>query len=175
MLIRNALLVGTLLFVLVLAQGCGSGGIDVDIKNVNSGATAKDGLEPLERGKIRREILNEIEEGVAIWLKGDSSGYSKAFTKKLAASYTDQVEKLHLRGTDKVRRHENQAFEVIELTKDSATVKYTFIDKSYFISTSTGKVVTPSKDAESEIYINVVKEENRWKMQSLIGSGEATL
>jgi hypothetical protein len=97
------------------------------------------------------------------------------FTKKLSASYLEQIDKLHQKGTDKVRRHENQVFEVIELAKDSATVKYTFVDKSYYVSTSTGKVVTPSKDAESEIYITVVKEDNRWKMQALIGAGEATL
>ena len=167
--------IATSLVVLFLVQGCSSGGIEVDIKNVNSDASSSDGLDPLERGKVRRAILNETAEGVAIWLKGDSSGYSKAFTKKLSASYLAQIEKLHQKGTDKVRRHENQLFEVVELTKNAATVKYTFVDKSYFISTATSEVVNPSKDAASEIYINVVKEDNRWKIQALIGAGEATL
>lgn len=171
----TTLFIATSLVALFLVQGCSSGGIDVDIKNVESDASSSDGLDPLERGKMRRAILNDTEEGVAIWLKGDSAGYSKAYTKELAASYLDQLEKLHQKGTDKVRRHENQLFEVVELTKDSATVKYTFVDKSYFISTSTSEVVNPAKNAESEIYINVVKEDNRWKIQALIGAGEATL
>ncbi|MBS3909770.1 MAG: hypothetical protein KGZ93_09130 [Actinobacteria bacterium] len=178
MLRRNAqttILIGTSLVVLFLLQGCGSGGVDVDIKNVTANAPSKDGLEPLERGKVRRQILNETEENIAIWLKGVSAEYDQAFSENLLAPYEKQLAKLRQEGRDKVRIHENQAFEVTELAKDAATVEYTFIDKSYFVSAATGKVVVPAKNSESEILISVVKEDGRWKIRALIGSGEATL
>lgn len=175
--LRRSFLPAAVLLALVafLLQGCSSGGIEVDIKNVQGETPSKDGLEPLERGKVRRQILNETEENVATWLKGDAVDYPNAFTAKLLASYEEQLEKLHREGKDKIRRHESQKFEVTELAKDEATIKYTFIDKSYFVSAATGKVVTPPKNAESEILISAVKEGERWKIRALIGSGEATL
>lgn len=159
-----------------IVAGCASNGIEVEVKTVQEQeAKSRDGIDPLTRGKLRRQILDDMQGNIDAWLKGDIKGLEKSFTGSLLTSYKEQIVKLHAKGQDKVRIHENQELEVTELIGDTAKVKYKFIDKSYFITPSTKAVVKEASGAESTIVIEVKKQDGRWKINSMIGAGEATL
>lgn len=165
-----------------IAAGCTNDNVDMQIQQPpqSNSEVGKDGLTPLERGKVRRQILNDMRENMDIWLKGDTQNYDKAFSKKLIKIYREQLDKLHQRGQDKVRVHENTRMEVVEL--DSPTVgavKYYFDEKSYFIDIKTKKITKFVEKApqgqQSQFEIVVIKEDGRWKIDAMIGAGEATL
>jgi len=171
-----------LIVVPLTVAGCSSGDsnvVEVQVETAQKGAESKDGLDPLTRGKVRRQILNDTKENIAIWLKGDIDNLEKAFTKDLFKAYKPQIDKLHAKGQDKIRIHENQDFEVVELKqmhgKLYGTVKYNFTDKSYFISKKTKKTVKGPANTESEIEIKVEEQDGHWKIWSMIGSSEGTL
>jgi len=162
----------------LLSTGCGSRGsndIEVVLESTQDQAKSKDGLDPLTRGKIRRQILDDTEEIVAFWLKGDMRSLEQGFTKELFTKYESRVADLHNEGQEKIRIHENQDFEVTELSKNAATVKYIFDDKSYFISKSTGKKVKALDKPKTEIDISVEKSGKRWKVKAMFGSSDGTL
>lgn len=162
----------------LFTTGCipgGSNNVEVEVRSVQDQARSKDGLDPLTRGKIRQQILSDTKENIGIWLKGDTKNLEKAFTKDFLPEYMTRINKLHAEGKDKVRMHENQEFEVTGLAENTAMVKYTFYDKSHFVSTETKRVVKKLNNPKSEITITVKKQGERWKIKRLIGSGDGTL
>lgn len=174
----------TLILVIGLASislfsaGCaprGSNDLEVVLEPAQDQAKSKDGLDPLTRGKIRRQILDDTEEVVAFWLKGDMKSLEKGFTKELFTKYKSRIDDLHKEGQEKIRIHENQDFEVTELSESAATVKYVFDDKSYFISKSTGKKVKALDKPKSEMDISLKKSGKRWKVKAMFGSSDGTL
>lgn len=172
------ILVISLASISLFSAGCGPRGsndLEVVLESTQDQAKSKDGIDPLTRGKIRRQILDDTEEVIASWLKGDMKGLEQGFTKELFTKYKSRVDDLHKQDQEKVRIHENQDFEVTELSESAATVKYIFDDKSYFISRSTNKKLKDLDKPKSEMNISVVKSDKRWKVKAMFGSGDGTL
>jgi len=162
----------------LFSLGCssrGSNDLEVVLESAEDQAKSKDGLDPLTRGKIRREALNDTKEVVTFWLKGDMKSLEKGFTKELFTKYESRIGDLHKDDQEKIRIHENQDFEVTELSRAAATVKYVFDDKSYFISRSTGKKLKALDKPKSEMNISLEKSGNRWKIKAMFGSSDGTL
>lgn len=164
----------------IITAGCSADNVDVKVRPADPVESVKgaDGLDPLTRGKVRRQILNDMQENVNIWLKADTKSYDKAFTGPMLNTYEAKLERLRKEGKDKVRVHENVSIEVVQLENpEMGTVKYSFVDKSYFVYANTKKVAAPAKtgDDKSELEIKVIREDGRWKIGSMIGSDQASL
>jgi hypothetical protein len=156
--------------------GCTSGNVEVKIKQEqlkdNRGA---DGYTPLERGKVRRQILTDTQKSLDIWIKGDISAYDQAFTRSLLNEYKTQLAKLNKDNTEKIRVHTKTSLEVTQLARNEAGLKYAFTDGSYFINTKTKKITTPPSNKASEIDIVVKKDGAYWKIKAMLGNGKQTL
>jgi hypothetical protein len=159
-----------------IISGCSSGNVEVKIKheqtNDNRGA---DGYTPLERGKVRRQIITDTQKALDIWIKGDISAYDQAFTESLLKEYKTQLAKLSKENTEKIRVHVKTSLEVTQLAKNEAGLKYAFTDGSYFINARTKNVMTPPSNKASEIDIVVKKEGAHWKIKAMLGNGKQTL
>jgi hypothetical protein len=169
----SALLILPLLSALA---GCSSSSVDVKItQDQPKDDRGLDGLTPLERGKVRRQVLNDTQKALDVWIKGDTKAYDRAFTKALLKEYEVQLAKLKSNNKEKIRIHTESKLEVTELTKEEAGLKYTFTDGSYFVNAKTKKVITPPSNKSSEIAITVKKENGLWRINAMIGNGEQTL
>lgn len=147
-------------------SGCKQEAVEVEVEKV----AGKKGENLLH---IKDEVLKDVKYDIQVWIEGDPEKIETVFTENMMniwkeARSMDEKEKVK-----RVRVHENQKFEVSDLTKSRPSVFYRFIDKSYFVDARTGKPKTKPSNKEHTIALFLTKEDGRYKIDNMVGDSNA--
>lgn len=173
---RMVLALALIAFAVVASAGCSGGGGTVEVtpampKNAEN-AVGEDGMTPVERGKLREEILGDLREDLDVWRRGDIDSLPKAFVKQQVDNRRKAEESDRAAGKVFVRVHDDPDIEVTDIASDkkSAHLIYTFTDKSYYAEAGSGRMLTQPANKKTQVTIKAVKQEGRWKIELTIGS-----
>jgi hypothetical protein len=145
---------------------------DTDESDVATGP-----LTALDRGKIRRAILEDVESGIDAWLAGDREGFTEYFGPEPQEQMFVRWDQADADGYEIVREHERVLLDVTELGGDGqqALVSYNFTDKTVVLDEN-GEVAFPASGIEADFQLTVQPSEDdpdRWVIVRMIGTKEA--
>ncbi|MHB9148473.1 MAG: hypothetical protein ACYC33_00060 [Thermoleophilia bacterium] len=160
-----------------LVTGCG-GGADASQTRVETAVTqdaTKTTVSPLERGKIRREVLRVAEEGMAAWLTDDLDAASEYWSKDNVDRFREQDESYAEEGKRRVREHSSVTMDAVDMSSigDQAIVEYNFTDDSHFVD-SAGKQIGEPTHKETLFQLTLqIEDEGVWRIERVIGASES--
>jgi predicted lipid-binding transport protein (Tim44 family) len=130
---------------------------------------------PLERGKLRREALEDIQKGLDAWASGDEAGMREYFNDDQLKAFAFAAKKHKEKGTVRVHLLEDQTLSATEMTPNGKEVsaRFVYTNKSY-TQDKDGKRITKPTNKETEAQIGAEKVGDTWKIIRVIGSGEFT-
>jgi hypothetical protein len=137
----------------------------------------REGLTPLERGRIRGEVLRVVRPAIKAWREGDVAAMKRYFSAELA-TYNAKVKADYARqGKVRVRAHTNVTMDVVELTPDGreASVQYTFRNRSYFAAKSTRRPLTRPADEDGEIDMILKRTDRGWTITRMFSGRDELL
>jgi len=158
-----------------LVAGCsGAGPSQAEVVPVVTEVTSKEGtatLTPIEKGKLRREILDTAREALGVWMLNDLERMGDFFAEGYVTYYKDQQKKYDQEGVVRVREHESLLFDVVDLTPDGtqAIVKYRFVDRSRFTDRA-GRVVRANPVKETEMQLTMTRKGDAWIVERIIAA-----
>ncbi len=147
-------------------SGCRQEAIEVEVEKV----AGKKG-ENLRH--IKDEVLKDVKYDIQVWIEGDPKKIETVFTENMVNMWKEARSMDAKEEVKRVRVHENQKFEVSDLTKSRPSVFYSFVDKSYFVDVRTGKPKTKPSNKEHTIAIFLIKEDGRYKIDNMVGDSNA--
>jgi len=130
-------------------------------------------LTPLERGKVRRDILRAAKPAMAAFLADDEAGFKKYWDEAYVDLFADKRADYAKKGIERVRKHDVKMMDVVDMNEagTEALVQYRFVEQSYF-KDSSGKAAAPASNKETEIQLTMVKTKNGWIVQRMIAGDE---
>jgi len=137
----------------------------------------REGLTPLERGRIRGEVLRVVRPAIKAWREGDVAAMKRYFSAELV-TYNAKVKADYARqGKVRVRAHTNVTMDVVELTPDGreASVQYTFRNRSYFAAKSTRRPLTRPADEDGEIDMILKRTDRGWTITRMFSGRDELL
>ena len=169
------LLAGALVFSPALVAGCDSEPTTTVIIEPEPSVEETSSLSALERGRVRREVLDELEPAIAAWVAGDREAFGENFgelPQKPMFEVWDEAEDL---GYTINRSHDRIVLDVTELN-DSGTqalVSYDFMDHT-IVTASDGTVVGPDRAEEVSFQLTVeLTGDGEWTIVRMIGPVES--
>ncbi|HET6351071.1 MAG TPA: hypothetical protein VFG89_02925 [Coriobacteriia bacterium] len=139
-----------------LAGGCTSGKQGAVVVTEDTAKNTPGKLTPLERGKIRREAMDDMRDFVAAWKANDADGMRKylkdAYVKKYEETWAGYTKK----GLKIKHVHKVKAFDATQInnTGTQMTVTYTYVDSSYLVDKNGDKVRSlPEVDEDASFTI----------------------
>lgn len=160
---------------LVLLSGCSRGSNTV----VDPTGGAKEDtstLTPLERGKVRREILHEVDRWIAGWMASDADAMSEVATETVVAEFEKVWDGYAKKGQRVEHVHTRKYLDVIDLARDGhqALVTYRYDDASYVVDASGRRVETLPPFTDKEIQLTVDRQEDgSWLIVRIIAAENA--
>lgn len=132
-------------------------------------------ITPLQRGKIRRQALDQIQEGLDSWIAGDLAAMKKHFSDGQMEFYREAAEERAQRGLERVRRHAQPKLELTEMTSNGKEViaTYVFVNKA-FTRDRNGEITSKPANKAAEIQISAVEVDGTWIIVRMIGGTDAT-
>ncbi len=175
--LRSRIAAAGLVFVLgagtLPLAGCQSQDDAATVTQVNSNAEdSTSTLTPLERGELRREILDSVQAGIDGWLATDAETMRLYFNDTVMTPFEREWEEYGTRGLVIVHVHEPVYFDVVELNKagTQALVKYRYNDTSYLADSNGERAEDLEPLDENEIQFTVEKQEDgSWQAVRVIG------
>jgi len=137
----------------------------------------REGLTPLERGRIRGEVLRTLRPAIKAWRAGDIAAMKAYFSAELVA-YNAKVKADYARqGRVRVRSHTKASMDVVELTPNGreASAQYTFKNQSYFASKTTGRALTKPANEEGEIDLVLKRTSKGWTITRMFSGRDELL
>ena len=125
----------------------------------------------MERGQVRREVLEVAEPGIAAFIAGDMEGIRSHFASEFAEPLIERMEENAEAGKVRVRVHEDVQMDVVDMN-DSGTqaiIEYNFTDKSYFESED-GDRLTEPKTKDTVFQLTMDKTDDGWQITRVIGA-----
>lgn len=141
----------------------------VDPASIEGTAT----LTPLEKGQVRREVLESMQAGIDAWIAGDPEGMRVYFGDAVMSPFEKAWEEPSAKGLVVVHEHEPLYFDMIDLNKPAtqALVTYRYNDTSYLANENGTKVEDLESLEENEIQFTVEKQDDgTWKAVRIIGA-----
>jgi hypothetical protein len=155
--------------------GCGNSGTDRQAMVISTSAaptiaTATASLTPLERGKVRRDILTVSEAGLKAWLEDDLDAMPAYFSEDWVNVLRDQHESYVEEAKTRKRVHADTRMDVTELNAkgDQALVEYLFTDESYFVDAA-GNPLTQPSGRETEFQLTLELKDGQWVIVRIVG------
>lgn len=132
----------------------------------------KPGLTALERGEVRREILDDVKAGWAAFEADDAEGIRHYFVASMADSFDEKRKKYADAGRTRHRAFKINFMDVTELSADgsSATVNAEIVINSYFIEPDGTKTEPYGK--ETNVRINVVRDGDGYKIRRVLANAD---
>lgn len=154
----------------VTPSGCGDTASQVTLIKVEAAGAAEGEITPLERGKIRRQVLSAAEKAIGAWVKDDASEMEVYFAEQYLDYYRGLREKNESQGKTRVRQHESAEMNVTDMnaTGTEVLVEYSFVDKSYYASAD-GQPVGEPDGSETLVQIRMELAADQWKVMNMIG------
>jgi hypothetical protein len=130
-----------------------------------------DALTPLERGALRREVLDEARAALSAWIDGDTEALKKHFADDLVEDFVAAQTSLDAEGKKRVRDHEQVFLDMTDLnqTGTQAIVEYRFNDGSYVADASGKRLTDPTGDEET-VQLTWEKSGEGWRIIRVIGA-----
>lgn len=141
----------------------------VDPSSEDTSAT----MTPLERGELRREVLESIQAGIDGWIASDAETMRLHFNDTVMTPFERQWEEFDAQGLTVVHVHEPVYYDVIEFNKagTQALVKYRYNDTSYLNDSSGARAMDLEPLDENEIQFTVERQEDgSWLAVRVIGA-----
>lgn len=127
-------------------------------------------ITPLERGKLRRAVLDEVRAFVAAWKASDRDALEAALPADVASQFTSVWSEYADEGLAVRHVHTLKNLDVTELNADAtqATVSYAYTDRSYLVDSS-GKKVRALEPFESSLTLTVERDPaaSEWRIVRL--------
>lgn len=172
---------GLLLATPLTAVGCGDDSdasqtqVIVTTSTVPSGSgEASQTITPLERGKIRREVIAVAQAAVDAWLTDDLEAMREYFAPSQMEYFQDLHDTYVQEKKQRVRSHSATSIDVTAINNDAteATVEYYFNDDSYFADEQ-GTALTEPTHKQTMIQFTLVKDDNGdWMIERIFGANE---
>lgn len=171
-----ALLAASLLAAsLIVLAGCSRGSNTV-VDPTGGAREETSTLTPLERGKVRREILHEVDKWIAGWMASDVDAMSEVATDTVVAEFEKVWSDYAKKGQRVVHVHTRKYLDVIDLAKDGhqALVTYRYDDDSYVANAAGTRVETlpPFKDKEIQLTVDR-QDDGSWLIVRIIAGENA--
>jgi hypothetical protein len=165
------------IIVVVGTGGCASEPATSITTDSGESAAATGTLTPLERGKIRREILDDVELAIEAWLAGDREAFTKYYGPEPQEQMFVRWDAADADGYVIVRDHERLLLDVTELSPagGQALVSYTFTDKTVVLDED-GSVAFPASGIEADFQLTLERSEedsDTWVIVRMLGTKEA--
>lgn len=129
-------------------------------------------LTPLERGELRRDILDTVQAGIDGWTAADPDTMRLYFNDTVMTPFERAWEEFDARGLSVVHEHEPVYFDATEINKagTQALVKYRYNDTSYLVDSSGSRAEDLEPLDENEIQFTLEKQEDgSWLAVRVIG------
>ncbi len=153
---------------------------DAELKSAGSSSAAsasdptgsmwKESNLPLEKAKkIKKEIEEAFKKDVDIWIHADaSSDFADAMVGKAYAELKKQFDDELSQGKIKLRRHDDQKFEVVRVKEYSGIVAYTYIDNGLYVDAKSKKPLGDPVGKKREWLVGMVKTGEGWKISDIL-------
>ncbi len=131
-------------------------------------------LTPLDRGKIRREVLAVARSGVEAWMADDLDGLEDYFGADLARQFQDQAAGYARDTKTRIRVHTATHLDILDINAsgDQALAQYSFTDDSYFADQN-GKALTDPTHKDTLIQFTLERQDGGWRIVRSIGATES--
>lgn len=156
--------------ILLLSSGCAPDPYQTTVRKVTPGSETTSAITPIERGKLRREALEAVRQGVDAWLADDLEAMKRYFSDEQVAYYQRLREESERVGRFRIRKHRDVKMDVVEMSEDGTevSVTYAFVNDSYWADRS-GRVLEKPTHKQSQIQIGAKKIDGRWLIVRMIG------
>jgi type IV pilus biogenesis protein CpaD/CtpE len=124
-------------------------------------------LTPLERGKLRREVLDEVRAFIESWKASDADAVEAALPEAFAKKFTDVWDEYAQDGLKVRHVHDVTVLDVTEFNRAAtqASVSYAYVDNSYLVDADGDKVLgLPPVDASLTITLEREEGSDEWKI-----------
>lgn len=171
-----AVLLAAIMLPMLLA-GCDSEPTTVIDANPTQGTEQADAMTALDRGKMRREILEDAEAGRQAWLSGDREAFTEYFGPEPQEQMFVRWDAADEDGYVIEREHDVIMLDVTDLSTDGhqAIVSYTFTDRTV-VYDDQGNVAFPASGIEADFQLTLQpdpEDPDRWVVVRMIGTKEA--
>lgn len=167
----------SLLAVATLSSSCSAGARQTTVipeERVSKVATGS--LTPIERGKLRREVLKVAREAMDAFLADDPVRIEKYFHEEYVDYWAKQRAENAAKGQVWVRKHRPEEIDVTTIDErgDSALVEYFFSNDSYYADKAGKPKTAPVGDDDVMVQLTLEKSKDGWTVRRMIGNEEAT-
>jgi hypothetical protein len=158
----------------LLLTGCDSGP-SVSVTQVDPASeAATDALTPIERGVVRREMLEASEEAVAAFLADDPARIEDSWPADYVELLAEQRAAYAAEGKVRVREHAETTLDVVEINENGtqAIAEYNFTELSHFETAEGTKLTEPTRAEKLWQLTLGGTQEDGWTVIRVIGAGE---
>lgn len=138
--------------------------------------TETDTLTPLERGKVRREVLDAARAWQETWLAGDLDAMSRYAGDEVLTSFRDAWDPYEARGHRVEHEHEIVYLDVVDMNTagTQALVTYRYDDTSYVVDSAgrTVETLPPFDDKEIQLTLDL-QEDGSWMIVRIVAGQDA--
>ncbi len=169
-LLLGALAASILAAGVVATPGCGRDPRQTTV--ITSEEAPQTGITPIERGRIRSQVLKTMRQAIGTWRAGDIVAMKRYFSRGLVDYDAKLKAEYAKKGQVRVRRHSGVFLDVVEMKSDGtqAVVQYTFTNRSYFADRRTRRPVTKPSNKHGEIDITLDRRSSGWMVVRMFSS-----
>ncbi len=145
-----------MLTVVAPQTGCTDESTTVVIDAPASSADTSGAITPLERGAVRREVLDGAREAVDAWTSGDLDMVAEHFAPGWVDTFAEIWSEHESRGLTIVHQHDVEHLDVVDMNDGGtqALVDYVFIDRTTVVD-SDGSVVEPATGRRADTQLTM--------------------
>lgn len=131
------------------------------------------GMTPLERGVLRRTILDYTQSGLDAWTSNDVEGMAEFFDDASMKQFQETWKKYEKQGLTVQHVHDLIWLDVTEINKagTQAIVNYRYDDKSYLVDADGNRVkkLDPIKETEAQLTLEK-QDDGTWKVVRMLSA-----
>lgn len=145
------------------------------IEAVDETAETTSALTPLERGKLRREVLDHAREFISAWKDSDAEALEALLPEQVADLFTDVWDDYADKGLSVRHVHDLTSLDVTEFnqTATQATVSYVYKDTSYLVDEDGAKAKNlPPLEPSLTITFEREPDGGEWKIVRMFVKAE---
>jgi hypothetical protein len=138
--------------------------------------TETDTLTPLERGKVRREVLDAARAWQETWLASDLEAMSRYADDEVLESFREPWEAYAAKGHRVEHKHEVIYLDVVDMNASGsqALVTYRYDDTSYVVDSAgrTVETLPPFDDKEMQLTLDL-QDDGTWMIVRIVAGQDA--
>lgn len=145
------------------------------IERVDEAAETTSAVTPLERGKLRREVLDEAKRFIEAWKASDAEKLATLLPEDNVKLFTKPWGEFADQGLSVQHEHDVVTLDVTEFNQDAtqATVSYAFKDTSHLVDAQ-GRKVRDLDPVDSSLTITLERDpdSDEWRILRMFMNAE---